>query len=168
MHWWGWLSIPFTRCQNKPLKEQKTARCADIRLRYEHNQWYVCHGKTIFCTFEEGMEIIKDSAIWKVRVLFEEQLDVAPEVYNNLYERLKEDYSDYRFYEGRRKTDWEQLIPLESIPDLVQHVGSMSGTLIGKISPYLYWLLIGKRKYPDWVMELVSGKSNNMAFDFVD
>ena len=54
LHWWGWLMIPFARCQNKTIDEQLAAgaRCFDLRVAFDrHDMAHFRHG---WCRFGGG------------------------------------------------------------------------------------------------------------------
>lgn len=154
--WWGWFLIPFSRCQNKDIYDQKFD-IADIRLRFSKDSWWVCHGKTKFGKLDQCLKILP---VNHVRVLFEEQSDVSTQEYAWLEEHLKKKYPNIIFWTGRRKTDWKKLIDLDDLPNLTQYVGSMAGGLLGKVLPWVWWMFWGKNHMPKNV-------SGNLSLDFL-
>lgn len=157
------LLIPFVRCQEKLLKDQK-ADILDIRLRKYRGEWYICHGRVRFCSLDYGLIYISRWGLFKegVRVLLEHQ-SLSREEYIELGDYLESNYPKTRFYVGRDKKTWEKILDFPDIPDLIQYVGSMQ-SWIGKICPKLWWNLVGRKHQAEY---LERSKTENICLDFI-
>lgn len=175
-HWYGWLMIPFARCQRKPLVEQfwSGARCFDLRIRFtyqgmpyfahglytcadrhkneEGNPWYVL-AELDKLADETGEHIA-------VRLILE---DPKQKIHNEVYFRnfckavLTENnsikrYPWLRFFGGNRKGDWKQIYDFDYKPTLTQYVSSMADDArwYERILPFAYALRKNKenKKHP--------------------
>lgn len=134
--WWGYLFIPFWRCQNKTIREQWDAgvRCFDLRITFEK------YGKPVFA---HGIVKLKGdvyNTIYNIRHLSNIKNE---QVYVRLVCECKSDNENiaalfktlcFRIdkftkaipFEGRRKGDWKLLYDFQYKPKLNQFVGSMA------------------------------------------
>lgn len=135
---WMYLLIPFARCQSRSIAEQakRGAMLADMRVRYvaKERKWYVCHGLVTYCTINDAISRIFETSIRRVRILIEGDCTVSDLMRLQDYLSL---YPEIFFYEGKRKSNWTQV--LHNLPSLLvyQYVGSMQ-SWYGKICPWLY------------------------------
>lgn len=148
--WWGYLFIPFWRCQKRTIQEQWDAgvRCFDLRVTFEE------YGKPVFAhgivrlkgdVYQAIAEIAglarqKDKRVC-IRLVCEclsADDDVAA-LFNTLCFRI-EKLTNLVPFEGRRKSDWKLLYDFKYKPRLTQHVGSMApdARWYEKFMPKLY------------------------------
>lgn len=156
-HWYGWLMIPFARCQRKTLNEQwdAGARCFDLRIRFTaEGRAYFAHG-LYECRYKS---ISPYSAIY---VLAAKAIKAEEDIFIRLIleDPDKRNYCEYYFTEfcdwaklsidsrvhffgGNRKGDWKQVYTFSEKPNLVQMVGSMADDAHWweKIMPFTYAL----------------------------
>lgn len=151
-HWWGWIMIPFARCQRKTLAEQLAAgvRCFDLRISFDGNgSPRFRHGWCRFQCDETLTGILRQLADSPgktyVRLLLEEPLspwntikralgfnvrqkpDPAGEYYfPRLCRYCRHNFAAITFLGGCRKYDWALLYDFgtDDIP-LHQWVSSM-------------------------------------------
>lgn len=156
-HWWGYLAIPFARCQNINLVNQYKhgIRCFDIRVRPSNDSDYL--------EFGHGIMSISETLINDINKVYSMSISDKEKVYIRLI--LEDIYSDknkekneqwfidfalsfennypfFIFFEGRRKSDWKKLVNFKSgyEPRLEQNVSSISETArwYEKLIPWFY------------------------------
>lgn len=152
-HWYGWLMIPFARCQRKTIEEQWNdgARCFDLRIRFtKQGEPYFAHGlyecthkvKFIDVLTQLNKLILRDGQRAFVRLILED-----PDKQNHNVVYFKEFCQDWskgnkwiHFFGGNRKGDWAQIVEFDYKPNLTQYVGSMmeDARWYEKIMPFAY------------------------------
>lgn len=159
--WYGWLMIPFARCQRKTIEEQwdNGARCFDLRIRFtKQGEPYFAHG-LYECThkanpahvLEELYKLmLRDNEQAVVRLILE---DPGKQNYNVYYfEQLCRVWETHQarqsvtvnkvlhFFGGNRKGDWAQIVEFDYKPNLTQYVGSMmeDARWYEKLMPFAY------------------------------
>lgn len=133
--WWGYLFIPFWRCQNKTIREQWDAgvRCFDLRITFDE------FGIPMFA---HGIVKLKGGVCSLINDILAMAREHNTEVYIRLVceDKSADELMAKRFkefcglftiwqctpFEGRRKGDWKLLYDFKYKPRLVQHVGSMA------------------------------------------
>ncbi len=153
-HWYGWLMIPFARCQNKTLAEQYKAgaRCFDLRIRPDmKHSFSFAHG---FMEMSDGLAIgidplysmaVRDNEKVYIRIILEDvgmnyPAEAASEWFVNICESFARYYPMFTFFEGRRKSDWKLLYDFPFKPKVQQFVSSMADDArwYERIFPRLY------------------------------
>lgn len=159
--WYGWLIIPFARCQRKTIEQQWNdgARCFDLRIRFtKQGEPYFAHG-LYECTHKANPAhvledlyklMLRDNEQAFVRLILE---DPDKQNYNVYYfEQLCRVWETHqarqsvtvnnvlRFFGGNRKGDWAQIVEFDYKPNLTQYVGSMmeDARWYEKIMPFAY------------------------------
>lgn len=165
-HWYGWLMIPFARCQRKSVYQQfwDGARCFDLRIRFDYDcNDYFAHGlfaldpeeefpynvlRQLDCLHHETGEKIY------VRLILEDpKQKLHNEVFFKRYinDALKR-YPELVFFGGNRKGDWKQIYDFDYKPSLTQYVSSMADDArwYERILPFAYALRKNKenKKHP--------------------
>ena len=163
INWWGWLLYPFAKCQKNDVFHQKF-EAADIRVRFDfgRKKWFICHGPLKYCSLTLGLELLRTHGIHDIRILIENQPKATTSMYMWLENHLKEDYSEFKFYTGRRRSDWTKVLNFPDLPDLTQYVGSMAGGIIGNICPWLWWYFKGRHHQDEYIR-----KTENTSLDFI-
>lgn len=148
---WGWLMLPFARCQSKTIDEQLSAgaRCFDLRISFDRDGMArFRHGWCRFAddeTLTAVLERLQHHGGIYVRLILEEPLTLwntlkqasglkatqKPDAANEYYfprrcALYQKTYRGITFLGGYRKLDWVQLhdFGTDGIP-LHQHVSSM-------------------------------------------
>ena len=141
-----WYMYPFNfiaKCQSVDIKKQYElgARIFDIRISYDKDDNpEFRHGKIAYKgDVHKVLEYLNTIPNIKVRLILEiDKSDFGKEIlFISNYYRFKEKYANISFYEGRRKYDWKQIIDLPTL-DLIQAVGSMQGSKLNAVWPWLY------------------------------
>lgn len=151
--WYGWLMIPFARCQRKTIEQQwyDGARCFDLRIRFtKQGKPYFAHG-LYECTHEAGpfdvlkllcKLILRYNQPGFVRLILE---DPDKQNHNVFYFKQfcdvsRQYYKAIRFFGGNRKGDWAQIVEFDYKPNLTQYVGSMmeDARWYEKFMPFAY------------------------------
>lgn len=153
LHWWGWLTVPFARCQSKSVLQliEAGVRCFDVRVRYDEcaGCWRGCHG--LLTTRADAMEALSvmygwclhhDERIW-VRLIHERgDADYEEDMrFRRLCDELERQWgSRLVLFEGRRKGGWVRLYDFGREPHVVQQVGSMAADAHWweRLVPWLY------------------------------
>lgn len=161
-HWYGWLMIPFARCQRKSIEQQflSGARCFDLRVRFrkESANPVFAHGLMtlkgdLYATLLRlsTLSTIHHDKI-RVRLILE---DPNAQRHNEIYfrtlcENVQEAYPLLTYFGGNRKGDWKQICDFPCKPRLVQCVGSMADDArwYEKIIPWFYARRCNKRNKP--------------------
>lgn len=166
--WYGWLMIPFARCQSKTLVKQYAAgaRCFDIRIRFEKSgRPYFAHGLlalkgNVHDSLRELERLADDGCQSQVyvRLVLE---DPRCQRHNEIYFRefcetlfiddyLFLEYPLLRFFQGNRKGDWAQIFEFPYKPKLYQPVSSMASDArwYEKFIPWLYARRCNRRNKP--------------------
>lgn len=158
--WYGWLMIPFARCQRKTIEQQweAGARCFDLRIRftkdgtpYFAHGLYVCSHKTkpwdVLDELHRRAKVDRESVY--IRLILE---DPKLQNHNVAYFRYLRDwclknYPHLTFFGGNRKGDWAQIVEFDYKPNLQQYVGSMmeDARWYEKIMPFAYALRRNKK-----------------------
>lgn len=158
-HWYGWLMIPFARCQRKPLFEQwkRGARCFDLRVRFDRRGKAVfAHGLYECSHREDPHETIRRLAALAresgetayVRLVLEDPKRQAHnEYYFRMFCRFVNLFPQLLPFQGNRKGDWAQIVEFPFKPELQQYVGSMmdDARWWEKIMPFTYALRCNRR-----------------------
>lgn len=151
--WYGWLMIPFARCQRKTIEEQwdNGARCFDLRIRFtKQGKPYFAHG-LYECTHEarpfDVLKLLRKLILHYnqpgfVRLILE---DPDKQNHNVFYFKhfcdvSRQYYKEIRFFGGNRKGDWAQIVEFDYKPNLTQYVGSMmeDARWYEKFMPFAY------------------------------
>ena len=153
-HWYGWLMLPFARCQSKTLMKQWEAgsRCFDLRVRFNrrgdatfaHGLYECRHDADPYETVRTLAALaLTESETLYVRLVLE---DTASTEYNEYYFRkfcrFVQLFPSLVPFQGNRKGDWKQIFEFGYKPNLVQMVGSMADDVHWweKIMPFAYAL----------------------------
>lgn len=157
--WYGWLMVPFARCQRKPIERQwvEGARCFDMRVRFtRRGDAYFAHG-LYECThgvdpYDVVVELAKraheEGTKVMVRLVLE---DPKRQTHNEYYFKgfcaFVGGFPDLVAFQGNRKGDWAQIVEFNCHPDLRQYVGSMmdDARWWEKIMPWSYALRCNRR-----------------------
>ena len=159
--WYGWLMIPFARCQRKDIVQQFSsgARCFDLRVRFRKD------GTPVFA---HGLMELKGDVYSEMRFLDKSARNLRIPIYvrliledpkaqrhNEIYfrmlcENVQMGYPSLTFFGGNRKGDWKQICDFPCKPRLVQCVGSMADDArwYEKIIPWFYARRCNKRYKP--------------------
>lgn len=144
-NWVGYITLPFSRCQSKSVKElyDLGVRCFDLRVSFRNGEPIFKHSIVKFKgSPHETIKEINKLGDCYVRVLLEDIRDI-PENEQNFKELCKfweDTYTDIKFFQGNRRCDWKQVYTFENNPTLVQHVGSMADDArwYEKLIPWTY------------------------------
>lgn len=122
--WWGYLLIPFWRCQSKTFEEQWNAgvRCFDLRITFENDGTPVFAHGIVKLNEHAGMTLYditsharKSGQKVYIRVVCEDlkASDEIAEKFESLCELLNKIDCVVPF-EGRRKGDWNNYMVLRT------------------------------------------------------
>lgn len=170
-----WLR-PFhfiAKCQNKTIEEQYAlgVRMFDIRITFEKNGKPVfAHGLIKFKTnnVENVLDLINTWKDCYVRIILEEN-KFTKHTYIHTVRFISfvnawiKKYKNIKFFEGRRKYDWNKIIVnsnLHPSPTYIQKVSSMTGTILDDWWPKLYAMFNNKKE--------IKKHSNNDGYLFID
>ena len=151
-HWYGWLMIPFARCQKKNLREQllEGARCFDLRIRFDKDGTpYFAHGAMrvkgdvygALTDLKIQTMFLKEKLL--VRLILEDpKLRKEQEIlFIDFCNDIENVFGEYMtFFEGRRKGDWALIYDFKHKQPINQFVGSMAedARWYEKIMPFAY------------------------------
>lgn len=146
-----WYLYPFqflAKCQNKTIKQQynEGVRLFDIRISYTKNKeiefrhGLMAYKGNVYKTLKY-LNSQKDKV--KVRILLEKSNLESDNMFIYDLKHFQETFTNITFYEGRKKNDWEQLLPLPTL-DICQLVSSMAGEGLFKLWPWLYAKVFNK------------------------
>lgn len=157
--WYGWLMVPFARCQNKTIEEQWNdgARCFDLRIRFtKQGEPYFAHGlyecthevKPIDVLVQLDRLMIRYNQPAFVRLILEDPNRQNHNVFYfaqfcyawDTHEACKIDNKVLHFFGGNRKGDWAKIVEFDCKPNLTQYVGSMmeDARWYEKLMPFAY------------------------------
>ena len=150
-HWYGWLLIPFARCQKKNLREQllEGARCFDLRIRFDKDGTpYFAHGLmrvegNVWGTLADlKYQSLSLREQFYVRIILEDpKLRKDQEIFFiNFCNDIVRECKALTFFEGRRKGDWALIYDFKHKQPINQFVGSMAedARWYEKIMPFAY------------------------------
>lgn len=154
---WGWVMIPFARCQSKSWMEQYNAgiRCFDLRVKIDRldNCFTFAHGLlmlkgSVISTIQDIVRVAKgDNNTVYFRIIYEGKFRNNDDKnrFVELCSMLDKLYGN--FFEGREKKGWNLVYDFEYKPKLTQYVSSMAPDVrwYEKAIPWLY----AKRKNKD-------------------
>ena len=135
--WYGYLMIPFARCQRKALQGQfrAGARCFDLRVRF-HSDGTPCfaHGLMEVRGNVQAALITLNALATRAKcpvhvrlVLEDPKLRACQEKpFRDLCRLCESKYTALSFFQGNRKGDWAQVYEFKEKPVLAQCVGSMA------------------------------------------
>lgn len=149
--WYGWLMIPFARCQGKTLQGQFCAgvRCFDLRIRF-HRDSTPCfaHGLMEIKGNVPGTLIVINALAnyakcpVYVRLVLEDLQcrDWQAKLFQAFCKVYEKEFPLITFFQGNRKGDWKQVYEFNVKPSLAQCVGSMAQDAhwYEKLIPWLY------------------------------
>lgn len=151
-HWYGWLMIPFARCQKKNLIEQllEGARCFDLRIRFDKDGTpYFAHGAmrvegnvyVVLTDLKIQTMFLKEKIL--VRLILEDpKLRKEQEIlFIDFCNDIENVFGEYMtFFEGRRKGDWALIYDFKHKQPINQFVGSMAedARWYEKFMPFAY------------------------------
>lgn len=144
------------KCQNLDIFDQYKlgAKMFDIRISFDGYQPEFRHGLIAFKGDVESTLIALNS--YKnvyVRLILEtdEYSKKQEELFIMMCKEWEKEYTNIKFFCGRRKYDWKQLykFKLDDI-EVVQKIASMTGTKLDDLFPWLYAKFFNKRNYKDW------------------
>lgn len=155
-----WYLYPFqflAKCQNKTIEQQYSEgiRLFDIRISYTKNKEIEFrHGLMAYkgnvYKILKYLNSQKDKV--KVRILLEKSSQENDEMFIYDLKHFQKVFTNITFYEGRRKSNWEQLLPLPTL-DICQLVSSMAGEGLFKIWPWLYAKVFNKSNIKNYSEE---------------
>lgn len=143
-HWYGWLMLPFARCQSLTLRQQidRGIRVFDLRVYLDGHIWRFAHGLCSFGKTETLHEVLRELPAHSIVRLILERGNADSE-FAELCAGL-ESLSDLTFIGGRRKRGWKLLYPFKANErydrQIWQWVGSMAtdARWYERIIPWLY------------------------------
>lgn len=146
-----WYLYPFqflAKCQSKTVEEQynEGIRLFDIRISYTKNKEIEFrHGLLAYKgnVYKTLNYLNSQKNKVKVRIILEKSSLENDEMFVFDLKHFQRMFTNITFYEGRRKNDWEQLLPLPTL-DICQLVSSMDGHGIFRIWPWLYAKVFNK------------------------
>lgn len=155
-----WYLYPFqflAKCQNKTIEQQYSEgiRLFDIRISYTKNKeiefrhGLMAYKGNVYKTLKY-LNSQKDKV--KVRILLEKSSQENDEMFIYDLKHFRKVFANITFYEGRRKSNWEQLLPLPTL-DICQLVSSMAGEGLFKIWPWLYAKVFNKSNIKNYSEE---------------
>lgn len=149
--WYGYLMIPFARCQRKDTMQQfyAGARCFDLRVRFlSDGTPCFAHGlMRLKGNVQRELMVINNLAVIErakvyVRLVLEDpKLRVWQEkLFRDLCRLCETKYTALTFFQGTRKGDWAQVYEFKAKPVLAQCVGSMAADArwYERFIPWLY------------------------------
>ncbi len=162
-HWYGWLMVPFAKCQKKTLLKQweAGARCFDLRVRFNRRgDAMFAHGLYECRHDADPHETVRTLAALAqtenetayVRVVLEDpDATEYNEYYFRKFCRFVELFPSLKPFQGNRKGDWAQIYEFDYEPRLYQMVGSMDedAHLWERIMPFAYALRKNKKNMED-------------------
>ena len=149
-----WYLYPFqfiARCQSLTIKEQfeKGVRLFDIRISYtKDKELEFRHGALAYKG--DVLSILdwlnSQNTPIKIRILLEsfKEDPITESLFVKDIYKFQTLFPNLSFFEGRRKYDWKQLIPLPTL-EVAQLVSSMQGNKIDDLWPWLYAKLHNKK-----------------------
>lgn len=144
-YWWGWFTIPFSRCQSKNIKElyNSGVRCFDLRIGFHNGEPIFKHGIVRFKgSPHDVIKEINNLGGCYVRLLLEDTKVIEKNelLFQELCKYWEEAYQDIKFFQGNRRCDWKQVYTFKNNPSLIQHVGSMADDArwYEKLIPWTY------------------------------
>lgn len=149
LRWWGWLAIPFWRCQTKDITAQIAAgvRAFDLRFVWRAPGWGSAHGAVDLAADPlaalDEIERLCPGAC--VRVILEKGDAGALLRFMELCRALPCQYPDLVFFEGIYKPQWRRLYDFGPQAKAIeateqQHYGSHHAWWKGAV-PRLWWWL---------------------------
>lgn len=145
-----WYLYPFrfiAKCQSKSIKEQIEnygIRIFDLRIGFgkdcclEFRHGYMSFKGDVY----DVLNYLNKYKVW-VRLIYEDtqergfNKEVKSQLFSSYCGLLERKYSNIKFFEGRRKSDWMLLYEFKNKIELNQKVGSMTSK-IWAIWPWLY------------------------------
>lgn len=153
--WWMRLFRFAAQCQDVDIKtqcEEYGVRCFDLRVRFNHNQLIVAHGRAEYDITEE--QLFKDLAYLNdrdcyLRILLEcrnkKPTEANIQSFVNLCIYLEDRYPRLRLWCGRSLYDWTVVYPLSYYPTCEEKYASVcSSKLIDDWYPRIYAKLNNK------------------------
>lgn len=149
--WYGYLMIPFARCQRLTIRGQFYAgvRCFDLRIRFRRDGApCFAHGMmTLRGNVQGTLMIINALAYYAkcpvyVRLVLEDPQcrTWQAQLFRTFCKVYEEDFPLLTFFQGNRKGDWAQVYEFKAKPILAQCVGSMAtdARWYEKLIPWFY------------------------------
>lgn len=170
-----WYLTPFrfvAKCQSKSIEEQFKAgvRMFDIRVSYDkYGIPEFRHGSMAFKGNVD--EVFKYLNTRRCKVYVRLILEISNKKNSIIHEGYfikdckiwEEDYKKIVFFCGRRKFDWKIVYDFKyKEPNIVQYVGSMQGSKLNGLWPWLYAKLHNKKHYKE------CNKNKWALFDFIE
>ena len=135
--WYGYLMIPFARCQRLTIRGQFYAgvRCFDLRIRFRRDGTpCFAHGMmTLRGNVQGTLMIINALAYYAkcpvyVRLVLEDGqcLDWQEKLFRAFCKIYEEKFPLITFFQGNRKADWKRVYEFKTKPQLAQCVSSMA------------------------------------------
>ena len=167
-YWWGWLTIPFSRCQTKSVNELYDigVRCFDLRIGFHNGMPIFKHGVVRFKgSPHDIIKEINNLGECYVRIILEDTKEKSDNelLFYELCKYWEESYLDIKFFGGNRRCDWKQVYTFKNSPTLVQYVGSMAedARWYEKLIPWAY-AKRNNKKYLD-----LEGNYDIALFDYL-
>ena len=162
-HWYGWLLLPFWRCQTKDIAEQVASGIRAFDIRFVMDSPTDCHSAHGIIDLAANplvalSEIECRAAGSYIRVILERGGQSERAWFCDLCKRLPSLYPTLHFYEGIYKPMWTRIhiFPTEEArmaeSNEQQHYGSHYNKWLGLI-PRLWWF---KHRY-----DKVDGEEND-------
>lgn len=157
-----WYLYPFqflAKCQNKTIEQQYSEgiRLFDIRISYTKNKEIEFrHGLMAFKgnVYKTLRYLNSKNTPTKIRILLETSKTDKEKEAMFIFDvkSFQQLFPNLTFYEGRRKSNWEQLLSLPTL-DICQLVSSMAGEGLFKIWPWLYAKVFNKSNIKNYSEE---------------
>lgn len=145
-HWWGWLTLPISRCQTRSIKElyDNGVRCFDLRVTFNKDEAPIYkHGIVKFKGDPiDDMATIDGFKDCAIRIILEDtkRIERHEKLFMDLCDWAEGFFLNTRFFGGNRRVDWKQVYDFKYKPTLLQLVGSMAqdARWYERIFPRLY------------------------------
>lgn len=145
-YWWGYITLPISRCQKRTVKELigEGVRCLDLRITFDRDgKPGYAHGITRFKGDPmEDIGLLSTVEDGTARMILEDtgQDERKEELFKTFCSEAERLYPGVRFFGGNRRSDWKQVYRFAYEPKLLQLVGSMADDArwYERIFPKLY------------------------------
>lgn len=160
--WYGYLMIPFARCQRQTIRGQFDVgvRCFDLRIRF-HRDGTPCfaHGLMELKGDVQGTLLVVNALAHHakcpvyVRLVLEDGQcrDWQEKLFRAFCKIYEEKFPLITFFQGNRKADWKQVYEFTTKPQLAQCVGSMAADArwYERLVPWFYARRRNKKNLAD-------------------